>query len=89
MNKDLMLPDAKSIFKEILSNPEKMFDLLRIDMVKCCERAISELFKLELTEFLGREKYERVCPAASKDSVLEEKPATFEPDVVKNYRNGS
>lgn len=54
------LPVAKEIFKEILNNPEKMFDLVRIDIKEVCEKAISELLKVELSNELKRGRYERV-----------------------------
>jgi putative transposase len=54
------VPEAQKIFKEIIRRPEKMFDMLRIDVKKACEKAISELIQAELTHFLGREHYARL-----------------------------
>jgi putative transposase len=59
MKSMVSIPDAKLIFKEILEESGKMFDLLRIDMRRTCERAVSELLKDELRTFLGRERYSR------------------------------
>jgi putative transposase len=74
MNNIVSLPDVKSIFKEIMSEPSKMFDLLRIDLKSICEQTLGELIKSELTQFLGREKYCRF---------------SFSPNgQAKNYRNG-
>jgi putative transposase len=70
---DENLPEVKEMFKEIMKQPEKMFEMLRIDLKSTCEAAIAELIKSELTEYLGREKYSRVMKNKSK----------------KNYRNGS
>jgi len=53
------LPEVKIIFQEIIKSPDKMFDIFRIDMKAACEKAVSELIKVELTNFLGREKYKR------------------------------
>jgi len=53
------LPELKSIFKEIMKEPEKMFDYFRIDMREACQNAVSKLIELELTSCLEREKYER------------------------------
>ncbi len=53
------LPDVKEIFKEIMISPEKMFDMLRLDIKKICENALSELIKAELTSYLRRGKYTR------------------------------
>jgi putative transposase len=92
MSNALTLPDAKAIFKEILENPEKMFDMLRIDMRRCCERAISEILKVELTGHIGREKYERVS-VSSKESGSSGTSGTSVSEsgneVEVNYRNGS
>lgn len=54
------LPEVKNIFNEIMKNPEKMFEMFRIDMKAACEQAIKELIKMELSNFLGREKYSRI-----------------------------
>lgn len=51
--------EVQKIFKEIIKRPEKMFDMLRIDMKQACERAISEMIQIELTYFLGRDPYIR------------------------------
>lgn len=56
---EVKLPEVKEIFKEIMEQPEKMFDMLRIDLQKTCEQAVSALIQAELTHFLGREKYDR------------------------------
>ena len=56
---DVNVPETMETFKAILAKPEKMFEMLRVDFSRAAERAVSELIKLELTEFLGREKYER------------------------------
>ena len=75
MKTEANVPEVKAIFKEIIEAPERMFELFRIDMKQACERAVTELIKVELTGFLGREKYQR-----SKEE---------EPKKEKNYRNGN
>ena len=42
-----------------MAEPEKMFEMLKIDLRRAVERVVSDLIKAELTIFLGREKYER------------------------------
>lgn len=59
ISNDSNLPEVKEVFKEIMKNPEKMFDMLKVDLKQMCERTVIELIKLELTEYLGREEYER------------------------------
>lgn len=59
MNMESKVPEVQAMFKELMAAPEKMFEMFRIDMKQACERAVTELIKIELTHFLGREKYER------------------------------
>ncbi|MEW6184080.1 MAG: transposase, partial [Bacillota bacterium] len=53
------LPESARLFKEVMENPGKMFDILRIDMRERAEAAVNEMIKLELSLFLGRGRYER------------------------------
>jgi putative transposase len=70
---DENLPEVREMFKEIMKQPEKMFEMLRIDLKSTCEAAIAKLIKAELTDYLGRERYSRAKNNKRK----------------KNYRNGS
>jgi putative transposase len=54
------LPEIKEIFKEIIQSPEKMFEMMRIDIKGMCEKAVIDLLKVELSHFLGRDEYERI-----------------------------
>ena len=56
---DVNVSETMETFKVILAEPEKMFEMLSVDFSRAAERAVTELIKLELTDFLGREKYER------------------------------
>ena len=74
INVTAKLPEAKASFVAMLENPEKAFEMIQFDMKAVAERTFSELLKVELTHFLGREKYVRgVAPT----------------DGDKNFRNGS
>jgi putative transposase len=53
------LPEIKEIFKEIIESPEKMFEMMRINMKEMCEKAVIDLLRVELSYFLGRDSYER------------------------------
>jgi putative transposase len=53
------LQETKEIYKEIIANPGKVFEIMRLDIKQIAERALCEILKVELTHFLGREKYER------------------------------
>jgi len=67
------LPDVKNLFKKVMEEPERMFEMLHVDIKRQAEEAVKELLKAELSEFLGRGRYER----------SEQEPER------KNYRNGS
>ena len=34
------LPEVKEIFKEIIESPQKMFEMMRIDMKEMCEKRL-------------------------------------------------
>ena len=53
------VPEMLETFKAIMVKPEKMFEMLRIDLNRAAENAVSKLIELELTAYLGRDKYER------------------------------
>lgn len=53
------LTEMKEVFTEIMQYPEKVFELLELDMKAIAERSLCELLKIELTSFLGRQRYER------------------------------
>ena len=53
------LPEMKAVFQEIMQKPEKMFEMLDINLKAIAERSVNELLKAELTAYLGREKYQR------------------------------
>jgi putative transposase len=82
-NSIVSIPDFRSLIKEVAEEPEKVFDLLKIDMRRSFERAVSELIKAELTSFLGRERYERY-PAKKVEAEGEDGKA----GDLTNYRNG-
>lgn len=59
MKIEISVPEVVTIFKEIQTQPEKIFDMLRLDVRKVVGRYLSEMMNAELTHFLGREPYER------------------------------
>lgn len=77
------LPELKSIFKEIMKEPEKMFDYFRLDLKEACENAVSRLIELELTSSLEREKYERT----RRESVNHRNGYYERQYTVKNFGN--
>ena len=64
MNKDIKISDVNlsetvELFTAVMKKPEKMFEMLKINLKETAEKAVTELIKMELTGFLGRDKYER------------------------------
>ena len=53
------VPEIISLFKEIQAHPEQLFNLIRADIREGVGKYLSEMMEVELTQFLGRERYER------------------------------
>jgi transposase-like protein len=53
------ITEAREVFNEIMKSPGRMFEMFRIDIKRACENAIERVIAMELTAYLGREKYER------------------------------
>ncbi len=59
MKIEVSVPEVVTIFKEIQTQPEKLFEMIRLDVRELVGRYLSEVMKAELSHFLGREPYER------------------------------
>jgi len=60
MKVEISVPEVVNIFKEIQKQPERIFEMIRVEIRENVGEYLSELMKVELTRFLGRESYERV-----------------------------
>ena len=60
MKVEISVSEVVNIFKEIQEQPEKIFEMIRVEIRENVGEYLSELMKVELTRFLGRESYERV-----------------------------
>jgi len=58
MKVEVSVPEVVSLFKEIQEQPEKLFEMIRVDIRKDVGEYLSKLMGMELTHFLGREWYE-------------------------------
>jgi len=74
MKIEISVPEVVSVFKEIQNQPQKIFEMVRLEVKEVVGRYLTEMMNAELTHFLGREPYERKGES-------EETPT--------NYRNGS
>ena len=58
MKVEISVPEVVSIFKEIQEQPERIFEMIRIEIRENVGEYLSKLMDVELTHFLGRERYE-------------------------------
>ena len=59
MKVEISVPEVVEIFKEIQAQPEKFFEMIRLDIRETVGKYLTGLMHAELTHFLGREHYER------------------------------
>lgn len=59
MKIEVSVPEIIDLFKEIQTQPEQLFNLIRHDIRESVGNYLSEMMEVELTQFLGRERYER------------------------------
>jgi len=58
MRVEISVPEVVSIFKEIQEQPERIFEMIRVEIKDNVGQYLSKLMDLELTHFLGRKWYE-------------------------------
>ncbi|MDY6857434.1 MAG: transposase [Thermodesulfobacteriota bacterium] len=58
MKVEISVPEVVSIFKEIREQPERVFEMICVDIRESVGEYQSKLMNMELTHFLGREPYE-------------------------------
>ncbi len=59
MKVEISVPEVIQVFKEIQEQPEKILEMVRVEMPKAVGNYLSEMMRLEITRFLGRRPYER------------------------------
>ena len=59
MKVEINVPEVVSLFKEIERQPEKIFEMIRMDIREAVGQYLSNLMDMELDHFLGRKRYER------------------------------
>jgi putative transposase len=59
MKLEISVPEVVEMFKEIQECPEKIFEMIRVDMRQTVGQYLTDLMRAELTAFLGRQPYER------------------------------
>ena len=59
MKLDVSVPEVVELFNEIQQRPEKLFEMMRLDIRQIAGEYLSTLMEGELTIHLGRDRYER------------------------------
>ena len=65
MKIEISVPEVVNVFKEIQNQPQKIFEMLRMEVQEVVGRYLSEMMNAELTSFLGRDPYERKGEASN------------------------
>lgn len=53
------VPEVRELFKSVMAEPSRLFEMMEFDMREIAERTLSEMLQYELTLHLGREKHVR------------------------------
>lgn len=59
MKVEISVPEVVNIFKEIQKQPERLFEMIRLDIRETVGKYLTAMMDAELSHFLGREPYER------------------------------
>jgi putative transposase len=59
MQLEVTVPEVFEVFKEICVSPEKLFEMMRLDLREVAGEYLTALMEWELTIHLGRKRYER------------------------------
>jgi putative transposase len=60
MKMEITVTEALELINEIRKQPSDLFEMIRADVKESVGRYMSELMDAELTDFLGRKRYERI-----------------------------
>ena len=59
MKVEISVPELVGIFNEIQQQPEKLFDMIRLDIQQTVGEYLSAMMNAEMAHFLGRKPYGR------------------------------
>ena len=60
MKMEITVTEAMALINEIRKQPNNLFEMIRADVKESVGQYMSELMDAELTDFLGRKRYERI-----------------------------
>jgi len=58
MKVEISVPEVIGIINEIQKQPEKIFEMIRVNIRESVGQYLSEMMRVELTHFLGRDRYQ-------------------------------
>lgn len=61
MKMEITVAEPLEMINEIRKQPDNLFEMIRADVKQSVSRYISELMDIELTDFLGRQRYQRIA----------------------------
>ena len=61
MKIEISVPVLVNLFKEMQEQPKRLFKMIRVDFRESVCQCLTKMMGLELTEFLGRNPYERAA----------------------------
>ena len=61
MKMEITVAEALELINEIRKQPDNLFEMIRADVKQSVGRYMSELMNAELTDFLGRDRYQRIA----------------------------
>ena len=59
MKVEISVAEVVGLFKEMQEQPERLFEMIRVDVRESVGQCLTKMMGLELTQFLGRNPYER------------------------------
>jgi transposase-like protein len=59
MKVEISVAEVAEVFKELQKQPEKILETVKADVPLAVGEYLSEIMRVELSDFLGREPYER------------------------------
>ena len=65
MKLEVTVSEIADIFKEIQQRPSQLFEMIRLDIREVVGKYLTTMMNAELTNYLGREPYQRVAEAAN------------------------
>ena len=59
MKLEITVTEVKEIFKSLHDRPEQFFEMMRLDIQQAVTAYLDTVMRAELTDWLGRERYQR------------------------------